>query len=573
VVENARMSAPGSDRPAGPDTPSQAADAILDHIGMAVIVRGGDGGFVYANQAAADLLGLADPEAIAAQSSMALMTPFDVYDEAGSPIGLEELPGSRLLAGEPDPPPLLVRNVARATGVERWLLQHASAVRDGDGRVTMAVNLIEDVTETKRNQIAQGLLAAAARAIAESDDVERTLQAIADAAVPGLADWAGADLVDQHGRIATVAIAHRDPEKVKLGWRLRTQWPVDGDEPGGLPDVIRTGVPQVIEEVTDEMVVAGARDAEHLQVLRAVGLNSTMIVPIRAGQRVLGALSFVSSTSRRFDRRDLDLAEDLGRQAGVLIANAQLNAERARIAHILQVGLLPERLPEIDGWDIDAAYRAAGAANEVGGDFYDVVAFDGGFTAIVGDVVGKGAQAAVLTALARHTIAAIVESTGDTVDALRTLNRRLREHSGGGFSHLCTIATVTITGSTARIISAGHPPPLLVRDGTPALVGTPGLLLGAVDDARIAAHDVQLIAGDRLLLYTDGVTDTVGTHDRFGERRLLDAVAEMLRDGTRHDLAAGLLAVLDAFAHGEQADDIAIVALRDRGAASRAEAA
>src|SRR4051794_15324352 len=145
--------------------------------------------------------------------------------------------GSRLLAGGPAPPPLLVRNVVRATGAERWLLQHATAVRDGDGRLTMAVNLIEDVTETKRNQIAQGLLADAARAIAESDDVERTLQAIADAAVPGLADWAGADLVDHYGRITTVAIAHLDPDKVKLGWRLRTLWPVHHEEPDGLPEV------------------------------------------------------------------------------------------------------------------------------------------------------------------------------------------------------------------------------------------------------------------------------------------------------------------------------------------------
>src|SRR4051794_5406996 len=231
------MRAGGSHRQAGPDTPPQAADAILDHIDMAVIVRAGDGAFVYANQAAADLLGLPSAEAIAAQSSKALMAPFDVYDEAGSPIGLDALPGSRLLAGEPDPAPLLVRNVVRATGAERWLLQHATAVRSGEGRLTMAVNLIEDVTETKRNQIGQRLLAEAARAIAESDDVGRTLQAIADAAVPGLADWAGADLVDRHGRITTVAVAHLDPDKVKLGWRLRTLWPVHHEEPDGLPEV------------------------------------------------------------------------------------------------------------------------------------------------------------------------------------------------------------------------------------------------------------------------------------------------------------------------------------------------
>jgi PAS domain S-box-containing protein len=535
---------------------------------MAVIVRAVDGTFVYANQAAAELVGLPDPEALGAESSDDLMARFDVYDEHGAPLALDELPGSRLLAGEPDPAPLLVRNVMRATGTQRWLVQHATAVRDGDGRVTMAVNLVEDVTEVKRNQIAQRLLAEAARAIAESDDLERTLQAIAEAAVPGLADWAGADLVDPRGRISTVAVAHLQPDKVKLGWQLRTQWPVDPDEPG-LPDVIRTGVAQVVEQVTDELLVASARDPEHLRVLRAVGLNSTMIVPIRAGHRVLGALSFVSSTSRRFDRRDLQLAEDLGRQAGVLIANAQLNADRARIAHILQAGLLPERLPEIAGWDVDVAYRAAGVANEVGGDFYDVVPFDGGFAAIVGDVVGKGAEAAVLTALARHTVAAIVESTGDPRHALQVLNRRLCERSGGGFSHLCTIAVVTITGRHALVVSAGHPPPLLLRGERVTPIGTPGPLLGAVDDARIVTQAVELAHGDRLLLYTDGVTDAVGADDRFGEPRLLDAAAELARGRAGDDLAAGLLAAVDAFAVGDQADDIAIVALRERQFASR----
>jgi sigma-B regulation protein RsbU (phosphoserine phosphatase) len=179
----------------------------------------------------------------------------------------------------------------------------------------------------------------------------------------------------------------------------------------------------------------------------------------------------------------------------------------------------------------------------------------------------------VLTALARHTIAAIVESTGDPVHALRTLNRRLRERAGSGATQLCTITAVTVTGRQARIISAGHPLPLLLRDGRAAAVGSHGLLLGAVEDVRVVADTIELADGDRLLLYTDGVTDTVGAHDRFGEERLLDALGDLAGHGDRDDLAAGLLAALDAFADGEQADDIALVALRDRQTASRPLAA
>jgi serine phosphatase RsbU (regulator of sigma subunit) len=366
-------------------------------------------------------------------------------------------------------------------------------------------------------------------------------------------------------------VAHRDPEKARLGRRLRTRWPVDPSDPGGVAAVVRTGVSQLVAEITDDMLVAVARDADHLEMLRAVGLNSTMIVAVRAGDRILGALSFVSSTSRRFDERDLQLAEDLGRQAGILIANAQLNADRARIAHTLQAGLLPEVLPEMPGWDVEVAYRAAGTVNEVGGDFYDLVPFDGGWAAVVGDVVGKGADAAVLTALARHTTAAIIESTGDAVHALTVVNRRLRER--GGSSSLCTMAVVTIRGRTAHVVAAGHPAPVLVRGAVAAPLGSTSPLLGAVDDPVITSSAVDLLAGDHLLLYTDGVLDAIGAEDRFGEQRLLSTVAELTRHTTAPGLASRLMAALDRFTFGDQSDDIAIVALRDReGAVSPRDA-
>src|SRR4051812_16800823 len=307
-------------------------DTILSTVDAAIMVRDIDGRLVYANQAAADLLKVPDPEAMKAMSSSELMGRFDVYSEEGDPVALSDLPGTRLLAGELEPAPVIVRNVVQATGEERWLLNKATAVTDRDGSVLMAVNLIEDITETKRSEIAQRLLARAAHDVAEAEDLPHTLQVIADAAVPGLADWAGVDLVDARGRIATVAIAHRDPAKVALGWRLRTSWPVGPDDETGLATVVRTGEPQLMREITDEMLRAGARDEEHLQLLREIGLTSTMIVPIRADARMLGALSFVSSTSRRFDDRDLRLATDLGRQAGIFISNARLHAEQAHIA-------------------------------------------------------------------------------------------------------------------------------------------------------------------------------------------------------------------------------------------------
>jgi GAF domain-containing protein len=534
-------------------------EVILEAVDAAITVRDTYGRMVYANQAAADLLKLPDPDAVKVQPPGQLMERFDVYTEAGDPVDLADLPGTRLLGGESSPPPLVVRNVVKETGEERWLLNKATAVTDADGQVLMAVNLIEDVTETKRSEIAQRALATTARQLAEASDLSRTLGAIADAAVSGLADWAGVDLLSPSGdQIITVAISHRDPEKVRLGWHLRTTWPVKPDEPDGMAAVIRTGEPQLVREITDEMLTLGALDAEHLAVLRAVGLTSTMIAPIQAGSRILGALSFVSSTSRRFDERDLALACDLGRQAGIFINDAQLHAEQVHIAQTLQAELIPDSLPGLDGWQASSAYRAAGA-NEVGGDFYDIICFEGGWAAVIGDVVGKGPEAAALTALARHTLAAIIESTGDVGHALAVLNRRLRRRDD--LSSLCTIAVAAITDDQqATLFSAGHPLPLLGRDGSVSFAGTTSPMLGFVEEVEVIPTQIQTEPGDQLVLYTDGVLDAAGPNDRFGEQRLLETVQRALRDDTQ-SAADSLISAIDGFLEGDQNDDIAILSL------------
>lgn len=536
----------------------QRLDVILANVDAAVTVRDRDGRMVYANQAAAELLRAPGVDALMQAHPGEVIDRFDVYTEEGDPVNLADLPGTRILSGERDPGPMIVRNVVKETGQERWLLNKASAVAAPDGTVLMSVSLTEDVTETKRNEIAQRLLASTARSLAEASDPTATLEAAVRAAVPSLADWAGVDLVDSRGRVRTVAIAHRDPEKVKLGWRLRTRWPVEPDETQGMMEVMRTGRAQLVRDIPDEMLTAGARDPEHLAVLREVGLNSTMIAPIRVGQQILGTLSFVSSTSRRFDERDLELACDLGRQIGIVIDRAELHAAQSHIAQTLQAGLIPPSLPPVEGWEISCAYRAAGRANDVGGDFYDLVSFEGGWVAIIGDVLGKGAEAAALTAMARHTLAAIIGSTGEMGHALEVLNQRLRQRDRN-FRSLCTVAAVLMTGDdTATIFSAGHPLPLLSRGAVARPVGEPSAMLGFLDELEVRPTAVAIEPGDRLVLYTDGVLDAIGADDRFGEMRLIETVGAA---GAAQGTAARILAGVDAFLTGEQVDDIAIMSL------------
>jgi Stage II sporulation protein E (SpoIIE)/GAF domain len=513
---------------------------------------------VYANQAAADLLKLPDPAAVLAQPPGGLMARFDVYTEDGEPVDITGLAGTRLLLGESAPEAMVVRNVVKATGEERWLLNKATAVTDADGEILMAVNLIEDITETKRHEIAQRLMAETLRTLAQKPDLAGMLQAIADAAVPSLADWASVNMVEESGAIRTLAIAHHDPEKVRQGWYLNQRWPADYDESRGLGSVIRTGEPLLVHEITDEMLAGRAQDAEHLAILREVGLNSAMIAPIRSGERILGALSFVSCTSRRFDERDLELASDLGRQAGVIVDSAELQAAQTHIAQTLQAGLIPQSLPEVDGWEVSSAYRAAGRAVEVGGDFYDLLPFDGGWAAVIGDVVGKGAEAAALTALARHTLAAIVAATGDLAFALQVLNRRLRERSDD-YRSLCTVAAAVVADDDhVTIMSAGHPLPVLRRGVAAWPVGRPSPMLGYIDEVELLSTPVQVDPGDQLILYTDGVLDAIGASGRFGETRLLETVRS-LGDGVA--AAHRILGAIDGFRASDQADDIAILSL------------
>lgn len=538
-------------------TAEQQLHVILGAVDAAVTVRDRHGRMVYANQAAADLLKLPDAAAVLAHAPGALMARFDVYTEDGEPVDITGLAGTRLLLGETAPDAMVVRNVVKATGEERWLLNKATAVTGPGGEVLMAVNLIEDITETKRHEIAQRLMAETLRTLAGSPDVPAMLQAIADAAVPSLADWAAVNMVEASGEIRTLAIAHHDPAKVRQGWYLNQRWPSD-HESGGLGDVIRTGDALLIHEITDEMLASRAQDPEHLGILREVGLNSAMIAPIRSGDRVLGALSFISSTSRRFDERDLALACDLGRQAGVLVESVELQAAQTHIAQTLQAGLIPRSLPAVQGWVVSSVYRAAGRAVEVGGDFYDLLSFEGGWAAIIGDVVGKGAEAAALTALARHTLAAIVTATGDCAYALQVLNRRLRERSDD-YRSLCTVAAMVVTDDDqVTILSAGHPLPLLRRGVGAWPVGRPGPMLGYVDDVALESTPVAVEPGDQLILYTDGVLDATGGGGRFGEARLLETVRSL---GDNVATAHRILGAIDRFRDAENADDIAILSL------------
>ena len=535
----------------------------LSTLAEAVTVQHTEGALIYANEAAARMLDFESPQELLATPVEEIVARFHSTNEDGSPLRMEDLPGRQVLAGR-TPRPLVTRSINRRTGEEGWRVTKASGVYDRDGKVKLVVNVIEDITEVKRAEMTQRLLARAGELLASSLDYQRTLQLVADLAVPQLADWCAVSMPDGHGFIRAVAVAHVDPEKVAFARAIGERYPSAADAPGGAAEAIREGVTQITNEVTDEMLAAAAQDAEHLDLLRRVGLHAGLVVPMSAGGRTVGALTLASAESgRTFGQADVELAEELARRAGTAVENARLYTERSHIARTLQTGLLPGRMPQIPGWSIATLYRPAGDENWVGGDFYDAFEVHGGWLAVVGDVAGRGAEAAALTGLARHTLRTAAKLLDDPLDAVATLNAELL---GREQMSLCSVAAVLLRErddrATAEIICAGHPLPLLARGDGVRPVGDFSPMLGAYPADGWSRATVELVTGDVLVLYTDGVFDAVGADGRFGEDRLRRTVA-----GVSHavDAVARIDAALGAFAAGAQTDDTAVLAVERTG--------
>ena len=283
------------------------------------------GKLVYANGAAATLLGAESVDELLAAEPGELAARFVITREDGTPVREEDLPGQRLLAGE-ESPQLLTRSVHRGTGREYWLLTKATPLDDGG---TLAVNIIEDVTEAKIAERRERFLSEAGALLGSTLDYEQTLQHVAALVVPTLADWCALDLVEPGGGLQRVALAHADPDKRRLANELHDRYPPDLATEEGLAAVLRTGESLLVSEITEEMLAGGALDREHLRLLSELGMRSGMLVPLQVLERTIGVLTLVNSDSQRsFGAGDLAFAEELALRVATAVHNARLYRDR-----------------------------------------------------------------------------------------------------------------------------------------------------------------------------------------------------------------------------------------------------
>jgi serine phosphatase RsbU (regulator of sigma subunit) len=455
-----------------------------------------------------------------------------------------------------------VRTIHRTTGELRWELLKASPIHDPDGRLIATVMIIEDITRERVAELRDRFMANASETLMSSLDYEETLRNVAWLAVPEIADWCAVELVDEHGARQRIAVAHRDPAKLELASRLRQFEPEELRPDRGVGRVMWTGTSEIYQDISDEVLVQAAVNDEHLELLRSVGFRSVILAPLTVGGRALGVMTLVNAESmRRFDEDDREFAEHVAARAAIAVENSRLATARRQTATTLQRSLLPDAVPEIEGWSVATLYRAARAAAEVevGGDFYDFFRTQDGWLVLLGDVTGKGVEAASLTSLVRHGGRFLSRYERSPGRILAGLNDALREQPG---LWLCTAMCARLRPGEAVIASAGHPPALVIRDdGRVREIGGVGPILGAWTGEDSIDRAVPIGVDETLFVYTDGVIDTQGEHERFGVQRLKRALRGAAGQPPE-ELLSHLDTELERFQVGAQADDTAALALR-----------
>lgn len=420
-----------------------------------------------------------------------------------------------------------------------------------------AIRRIRSATEAAERARLLGFLADASAELSSSLDYRATLAKVASLCVPVLADWCAVDVLER-GSLTTLAVAHADPERVAWAWQLQRRYPPDPDAPTGAPNVIRTGRSELYPVIDDAMLVAGARDEEHLRLARELKLRSALVVPLQVRHRTLGAITLIrADTERHYGPGDLAVAEDLGRRAAVAIDNARLHSAARDAAIQLQRAALPDDLGGIAGWQVAAQY-VPGGGDEVGGDFYDAVELaDGRLAVFVGDVMGHGVPAAAAMAQLRSAIRAYLSVDPAPETVLARLQRMYAQLAIRQFASI--VYAVLDPAGPVELVNAGHYPPLVVRAGGAAdFADTPTRrVLGAGPDCCTGAH-VELGADDTLLLFTDGLIERRDEHIDAGLQRLREAASAL----ARADVRTALPAVVATVCSPSPSDDLTAVAVR-----------
>jgi serine phosphatase RsbU (regulator of sigma subunit) len=387
-----------------------------------------------------------------------------------------------------------------------------------------------------------------------------TLQRCARLLAGELAAWVIVD-VDRRQRLRRqVVMGPADRESEVIARMIGAVDPQPGSAPRQVHD---SGSSMLLAHAEDVNILGTGPDG--VPLLMQLGATSLLSVPLTDGEQSYGVLTLARQGSERhFEIADLGLVEELGEQLALAIRVDRMFRRRSEIADSLQASLLPRELPDVPGVEVAAAYVAATDGLDVGGDFYDVFRTPDGWGLSIGDVCGKGEDAAAVTAAARHGIRVISHWNADPVDVLRQANElMLVEEYDGRFVTAC-IAQLRWEGKELRVTfgSSGHPAPVVVRrDGRVLLMEGGGMPLGIFPDAEAGSQEITLTEGDILYLYTDGITEARNLELAYFSDRLEDELSRLAGQPPANIVAAMQTLVLE-FSAAELRDDMTMIVLR-----------
>jgi serine phosphatase RsbU (regulator of sigma subunit)/PAS domain-containing protein len=395
-----------------------------------------------------------------------------------------------------------------------------------------------------------------------------TLQRCARLLAGDLASWVIVDM-ERTGRLRRhLVIGPSDEPAAELARHIRAIDP----RPETGPAMVHAAGKSMLLAHVDDSGVLGA-DPDGAPLLALLGATSMLTVPITDGSTGYGSLTLVRRPDQeRFGIADLGLAEELGEHLGVAIRVDRMFRHRSAVAEALQASLLPATLPEIPGLDLSAAYLPAGAGLDVSGDFYDVFPVRGGWGLTIGDVCGKGQEAAAMTAAARHAIRVLASFEDDPGVVLAKANEIML---AGGYEDRFVTAKLAYLrwgkrGLRVTLASAGHPGPAVVRaDGRVELLAGGGQPLGLFPSAGVPAAEphletLWLSAGDLLFFYSDGVTDARNSDQAYFDERLADELAA-LAGRPAAETARAIQGQLVGFSADELRDDLTILVAKVTG--------
>jgi serine phosphatase RsbU (regulator of sigma subunit)/PAS domain-containing protein len=411
----------------------------------------------------------------------------------------------------------------------------------------------------------QDLVTAATRILLENVTYSElvAVQQCARLLAQELGAWVIVD-VEHHRRLRRQVVA--GPEDQQSQELARAAAAFD-PPPGSAPRMVHESGSSLLLAHTEDLSVLGD-GPDGVPLLLAFGASSVLCVPLSDGERSYGVLTLAGQARReRFGMADAGLVEELGEQLALAIRADRLFRQRSDVADALQASLLPRQLRQIPGTEVAAAHVPASNEQEVGGDFYDIYPAAEGWGIAIGDVCGKGEDAAAVTAAARHAIRAFAHGNPDPAAVLRSANDVMLAEEFGGRFVTAAVGHAQWQRRRLRVVlaSAGHPGPVLIRpDGRTNQLRGGGVPLGIFPDAVPATQTVELDPGDVLFLYTDGLTGACSPDMVSFQDRLTDELA-VLAEKPPTELVRRVRELALQFCRGETRDDMTMLAVRADG--------